>query len=118
MSPGAVALAYLPQADGKTKLRPVLVVCELPKHGDFLVCGITSKLWNCVRDFDEVIQIEDDDFRETGLRRVGVIRLGHLMVMTPKDVEGPIGHISEERRERVVGNFVRFLGQSIELKQE
>ncbi len=50
MSPGTVALAHLPQVDGKTKLRPVLVICELPKHGDFLVCGITSKLWNCVPD--------------------------------------------------------------------
>jgi hypothetical protein len=116
MSPGAVALAYLPQADRKTKLRPVLVICELPKHGDFLVCGITSKLWNCVPGFDDVIRLEDDDFRETGLRRAGVIRIGHLMVMAPDELQGVLGQISHGRRARVVGNFLRFLGQSIGLE--
>lgn len=116
MSPGTVALAYLPQADRKTKLRPVLVICELPKHGDFLVCGITSKLWNCVPGFDDVIRVEDDDFRETGLRRGGVIRIGHLVVLAPDEIEGPLGRISDKRRARVVGNFVRFLGQTIGLE--
>ena len=116
MSPGSVALAYLPQADGKTKLRPVLVISELAKHGDFLVCGITSKLWNCVPGFDDVIRVEDGDFRETGLRRGGVIRIGHLMVMAPDELQGVLGRISDERRARVVGNFLRFLGQSIGLE--
>jgi hypothetical protein len=88
----------------------------LPKHGDFLVCGITSKLWNCVPGLDDVIRVEDVDFRETGLRRGGVIRIGHLMVMAPDELQGVLGRISDERRARVVSNFLRFLGQSIGLE--
>ena len=39
MSPGTVALAYLPQADRKTKLRPVLVLCEVS-------CRSTVTFWS------------------------------------------------------------------------
>ncbi len=40
MKEGDVVLAALPQADGKSKLRPVLLLRRFPPpHSDFLVCG-------------------------------------------------------------------------------
>ena len=35
-----IALARLPQADGILKPRPVVILREMPKYRDFLVCGI------------------------------------------------------------------------------
>ncbi len=42
MIEGEIILAQLPQADGGTKLRPVLLLKELPGYKDFLVCGIST----------------------------------------------------------------------------
>jgi mRNA interferase MazF len=42
MKQGDIALAALPQVDGQSKNRPVLLLCRLPPFGDFLVCGAVS----------------------------------------------------------------------------
>ena len=44
MTEGAVALAPLPQADGRTKPRPVVLLRAMPPFGDWLVCGISTQL--------------------------------------------------------------------------
>jgi hypothetical protein len=43
MQEGSIILTNLPQADGTFKLRPVLVLRQLP-NTDFLVCGISTQL--------------------------------------------------------------------------
>lgn len=50
MKSGDVALAALPQADGQTKIRPVLLLREMPPHSDGLVCGISTQLQHRVAD--------------------------------------------------------------------
>ncbi len=56
MKEGDVVIAALPQADGKTKLRPVLLLRQLPSpYNDYLVCGISSQIKQMISDFDELI---------------------------------------------------------------
>ena len=38
--------------DKQQKLRPALVLREFPKYGDLLVCGISSRIYQYIEDFD------------------------------------------------------------------
>lgn len=43
MKEGEVILTPVPQADGKVKNRPALILREMPRYKDFLVCGISTQ---------------------------------------------------------------------------
>jgi len=62
MIEGEIILAQLPQADGGTKLRPVLLLKELPGYKDFLVCGISTQLRQLIAGFDELIDQTTPNF--------------------------------------------------------
>ncbi len=68
-------LIHLPQADGNTKLRPVLLLKQLPGYNDFLVCGISTQLHHLIQNFDELIDEKSNRSAETGLRQSSIIRL-------------------------------------------
>lgn len=73
MKEGAIVLLALAQADGTVKPRPALVLRQLPGFGDWLVCGISTQLHQCVTGFDETIASGDADFASSGLARpVGI----------------------------------------------
>jgi mRNA interferase MazF len=55
MKSGDIVLASLPQADGKTKLRPALVLKQMLPYKDLLVCGISTQINQEVLGFDEII---------------------------------------------------------------
>ena len=44
MEEGEIALASVRQADGETKLRPVVLLRRMPLFDDFLVCGVSTQL--------------------------------------------------------------------------
>lgn len=98
MKEGDVVLAALPQSDGKTKLRPVLLLRQLPPpYNDFLVCGISSQLHQKINDFDDLISENDDDFKKSGIIKESIIRLSFLAVTSVNIIAGTIGKISEQR---------------------
>jgi len=55
MKEGDLVLAAVPQADGRIKERPTLILREMPSHGDFLVCGVSTQLHHILPGFDEII---------------------------------------------------------------
>ena len=75
MTPGDIAISAIPQADGKTKLRPLAVLSEFPGHGDLLVCGITSQMWNFTEDFDVALRKGEPDFEKSGLKTDSIFRM-------------------------------------------
>jgi mRNA interferase MazF len=75
MKEGSIILTVITQADGKRKNRPVLVVREMPKYGDLLICGISTQLRQYISNFDEIIEVDDTDFAGSGLVKSSVIRL-------------------------------------------
>lgn len=97
MKPGEVVLVALPQADGRRKLRPALLLCRLPPFDDWLACGISTQLQNGVAGFDEVIAERDADFRASGLHRASLVRLGFLGSVPEADVLGTLGEIAPAR---------------------
>lgn len=109
MKAGDIALAQLQQADGQYKLRPVLLLKQLPPFGDWLVCGISAQVRQAVPDFDELVQKSDSDFPNSGLHAPSVIRLGFLATLSEKNLPGTIGSINPKRYQRLLKNLTAFL---------
>lgn len=109
MNEGDVILAYLPQADGRWKIRPAVYLREMRPFGDMLVCGVSSQLRHEVAGFDEMISIDDSDFRSSGLSEESLIRLGYLAIVSTKDFAGSLGSISAERHRRLVERLAKYL---------
>jgi len=102
-------LARLPQADGKPKVRPALVLRQVPPYGDLLVFGVSSQLHQAVAGFDELMQPEDEDFATSGLRVTSVLRLAYLLTLPRHQVEGTLGSVAAERHRRILQRLSAFL---------
>lgn len=109
MREGNLILAYVPQADGTAKRRPVLLLRELPRFRDWLVCGVSTKVHHHVKGFDEIIFTADADFKTSGVMSESLIRLGFLAVMPHREVIGAIGFVSPERHRRLLENLSEYL---------
>ncbi len=109
MKEGDVVLTALPQADGRIKNRPALVLREMPPYDDLLVCGISTQLHQQVPAFDEIVSPGDDDFASSGLISESLIRLGFLSVVPITNVVGAIGMIAPERHKRLLRRLCDYL---------
>lgn len=109
MKEGSVVLAVIPQADGELKRRPAVVLRVLPGYHDLLICGVSTRLYQEVKGFDELISRSDSDFVSSGLQSNSLIRLGHLMAIPEKFLEGEIGSISPKRHQRLLKTLGNYL---------
>jgi phenylacetate-CoA ligase len=108
MSEGEVLLMSLPQADGQTKLRPVICLRVMPPFGDLLVCGISTQLQQA-SPLDEAIAPGDADFRSSGLKKPSLIRLGFLMGNPKGAMQGRLGRIDSQRLARLQSRLATYL---------
>ncbi|MCY7337914.1 MAG: type II toxin-antitoxin system PemK/MazF family toxin [Chamaesiphon sp.] len=109
MKEGNIILAAMLQADGQRKNRPALILREMPKYGDLLICGISTQLQQYIPDFDEIIRPEDDDFIASGLVKESLFRLAFLSVIQRKEAIGSMGMISVDRHQRLLSNLSNYL---------
>jgi len=108
MKEGDILLAALRQADGTLKLRPVLFLKRVPPFQDFLVCGISTQLQHKVSNFDELINADVADYRESGLKRPSIVRIGYLAVLPRNEFQGRIGSITTDRLNRILSTLSDF----------
>ena len=109
MREGAVVLVPLPQADGSAKNRPALILRQLPGHGDWLVCGLSTQLQERTENFDELLDRQQSDFSASGVVQPSLIRLAFLAVVPRRNVVGSIGAISRERHARLLITLSKYL---------
>ena len=109
MKQGNVVLTPVPQADGKLRNRPAIILREMPSYGDLLVCGISTQLHQYVKGFDEIISPADNDFKSTGLLSKSLVRLGFLAVLPHSRILGSIGAISSGRHKRLLKTLSDYL---------
>jgi 3-deoxy-manno-octulosonate cytidylyltransferase (CMP-KDO synthetase) len=109
MKEGDVVLVPLPQADGRRKARPAILLSFVQPFGDLLVCGVSSQLHQQVPDFDELISLKDADFAQSGLQAASLIRLGFLAEFARHQTLGIIGEISPNRLHRLRKRLASFL---------
>lgn len=114
MRPGEIVLLRLPQPDlSPGKLRPVLVLAELPgPFEDCLVCGISSQLRQEMLDWDERLTPADADFATSGLKVPSVIRLNWLASVNPRTSVGILGSVAPDRLTRLRQRLAAYLSSS------
>ena len=109
MKEGDVILTPIPQADGSVKNRPAVVLREMPRYHDLLVCGVSTQLYQRVEGFDEIVSPGDPDFSSSGLLSESLIRLGFLAVLPRKSIAGSIGAISSGLHKRLLKRLSDYL---------
>ena len=99
MQAGQVVLFRFPQTDlAEGKLRPALLLGRLPgEYNDWLLCMISSQIQQRVADFDEVIDMRDADYAESGLKAPSVLRIGRLAVVDSEIIVGAVGQVAPGR---------------------
>ncbi len=89
----------------------MLLLKQLPRYNDFLVCGISPQIHQLIKNFDELLDEKSDDFIETGLRQSSIIRLGFLAVIPNYKLAGSIGNISVLLHKTLLKRLGSFLMQ-------
>jgi mRNA interferase MazF len=110
---GQVVVFRFPQSDlEEGKLRPALLLGKLPgNYEDWLICMISSQTRQYIAGFDEIVQENDSDFGESGLKVASVIRIGRLAVVSGEILIGAIGQISRERLSQVKMHLADWLSE-------
>jgi mRNA interferase MazF len=108
---GQIVLFRFPQTDLKEgKLRPALVIRKVTgDYNDWLICMISSRLYQKHPELDEIISPKDKDFRESGLKTTSVIRASRLAVVEREILAGKIGNISPERLQRLKERIAKWI---------
>lgn len=108
---GDIILFRFPKTDlNEGKLRPALLLGKIPgEYDDWLICMISSQNRHYLPDFDELVQISDSDFSQSGLKLESVIRIGRLAVIEGELLLGEIGQISSERTKRIKNNLAGWI---------
>lgn len=103
---GQVCLFRFPQTDLKTgKRRPALLIARLPgPFDDWLVCMVSSQISQAIDGFDEILDREETDFVQSGLKTDSVIRIARLALVTE---EYPAGR----NRGDLCGTIEAYQGQ-------
>ena len=101
MTTGDIILTPLTQADGQTKVRPVVIIHEWKPFGDILVCGVSTQLHQFVPGFDELLRPSDPDFERSGLRSESIIRLAFLGTVPRNSSRGFVGRVARDRLTRL-----------------
>lgn len=111
MKPGDVVLIRFPRSDLETgKLRPALVVAVAPgRYYDLLLALISSRIYQAVSGFDEVISPSDCDYAASGLKVRSVVRLGRLATVATDVINAKLGTISSERLKGIRTRLVDWL---------
>jgi mRNA interferase MazF len=109
MTEGDIALTSLPQADGRTKPRPAILLRRMPPFGDWLICGVSTQLHQQVAGFDDLIEPSHSDFESSGLKAPSLIRLGFLAVLPADHFLGVLGSISRDRHTLLLRRLAVFL---------
>ncbi len=103
MKPGDIVLIRFPQADLQTgKLRPALVVAIAPNQfQEVLLAYITSRTYQAISGFDDVISLSDIDYPHSGLKVSSLIRPGRLATVEASLINARLGRIGADRLQRI-----------------
>jgi len=73
---------------------------------------ISTQLRHYIDGFDEILQPQDADFSNSGLKEPSVIRCGRLAVVDGSILLGAIGEIDADRLKRVKHHLAEWITES------
>lgn len=92
-----------------TKVRPaVCLTDEIAPYGHVVLAFITSKVSNAPSDTDFVIDAQDTDFAQTGLKVSSAIRLHRLMTVSKAIIRRELGELSASHQSEVEKRLVKL----------
>ncbi len=111
MKPGDIVLLRFPQTDLQAgKLRPALIIAIAPgQHTDLLLALITSRTYQAVPKFDEIVDPSDSDYTTTGLKVRSVVRLARLASVESSAINARLGNVSPKRLRQIRKRLVDWL---------
>ncbi|MGC9522041.1 MAG: type II toxin-antitoxin system PemK/MazF family toxin [Anaerolineae bacterium] len=113
MKPGDLVLIRFPRTDLRAgKLRPALIVAVTPGHYvDLLLALVSSRTYQAIAGFDEIIDPSDPDYTSSGLKVRSVIRLTRLATVESAVANARLGTISLERLQRIRAKLADWLAE-------
>jgi len=114
MKAGDIVLIRFPQADlVDGKLRPALILAVAPgNHPDLLLSLITSRDYQAVPQFDDIIDSSEDDFEMSGLKTRSFVRLARLTTVESSIISARLGSISPKRLQAIKNRLIKWLQES------
>ena len=114
MRPGDIVLMRFPHEDLSVgKLRPSLVIAIDPGYKkDILLAMLTSRLYQARSGFDEVINEDDLDYSQTGLKASSVVRLARLVTVASTVPTAKLGSIGTKRLHRINQRLAEWISAS------
>ncbi|VAW29749.1 hypothetical protein MNBD_CHLOROFLEXI01-1004 [hydrothermal vent metagenome] len=111
MKSGDIVLIRFPQADLQVgKLRPALIIAVAPgRHSDLLIALITSRIYQAVPEFDQIIDPSDSDYAAAGLKARSVVRLARLASVESSVINARLGHVSSKRLQQIRKQLIDWL---------
>ncbi|MFO7681541.1 MAG: type II toxin-antitoxin system PemK/MazF family toxin [Chloroflexota bacterium] len=111
MKPGDIILIRFPQADLQAgKLRPALIIAITPgPYSDVLLALISSRTYQTIPEFDEIVDPSDSDYQASGLKVRSVVRLSRLATVESSVINARLGNISPERLQQLKERLVDWL---------
>jgi len=108
---GDVVLARFPFTDRiGTKIRPVLVLAEVPgPYPDFLVMFISSQQRQAIPEVDIVLEPTDPAFAGTGLKTASVFKVAKVASLSEALLIGAIGRLDGELLRMLIKRLVHLL---------
>ena len=108
---GDVVLARFPFTDRTgAKLRPVLVLAEIPgPYRDFIVLFISSQLNQAVPGLDVVLDATHPAFPRSGLKVASVFRIAKVASLSEALLAGTLGRLEARLLDEVVRRLTRLL---------
>lgn len=94
MRAGDVVRWTFVQGDGQRKMRPAIIIGQVPPFRDWLVCAVSSQLHREVHGLDVPIDARHPDFHCAGLRMPSLVRVAQLATLPDKVIQGAIGDVS------------------------
>ena len=111
-----IILVAMVQADNRNKRRPALILRQMPKFGDLLICGISTQTHQSIPNFDVILEQESPEFGQTGLVRTSVVRLGFINVIPVSKASGVLGNIRQELHTTLLDRLCQYLKKSTAMK--
>jgi mRNA interferase MazF len=111
MIEGQIVLLPFPYIESdEIKLRPAVLLRQLPNaYDDWLLCMITTKLYQEIKDLDIIISDKDEDYKDSGLKQKSLIRVSRLAVANKSQIPGVLGSISSKRLNVIKTNLVNWI---------
>lgn len=78
-------------------------------YDDWLICMISSRIYQQQVGLDEVVAHDDEDFMSSGLKTDSLIRVNRLAVVESKIFLGNTGQISPQRLWRIKEKLCKWI---------